>query len=168
MKNKLVGGLTAISIAIAVLTPFEGRFNKGYADPVGIPTGGVGHTGADVVVGRVYSDATVDEWLVGDATKANEIVRRCTPAKVLEGSPKREGALTSFAFNVGAGGKGIKDGYCILRSGAEPRHIRLFKAGDIRGGCTALLAWTKAKGRVLRGLKRRRIAEVNLCVAELT
>ena len=41
-------------------------------------------------------------------------------------------------------------------------------AGDLRGACEALMLWTRAGGREVRGLVNRRTAERKLCLEGLS
>jgi lysozyme len=59
-------------------------------------------------------------------------------------------ALVSFAFNVGLGN--------LQRSSIRMRHNR----GDYEGAAEAFMMWTKAAGKVLPGLVKRRTDERNL------
>ncbi|WP_421907275.1 lysozyme [Mameliella sp.] len=67
-------------------------------------------------------------------------------------TPERDGAFTSFAYNVGVGGAG--------RSTATRR----LNVGDVSGACEAIGWWNKAGGRVIRGLVNRRADETRLCM----
>jgi lysozyme len=64
-------------------------------------------------------------------------------------------ALVSFAFNVGLGN--------LQRSSIRMRYNR----GDIEGAADAFLMWTKAAGRVLPGLVKRRQDERAMFLARL-
>jgi lysozyme len=59
--------------------------------------------------------------------------------------------LTDAAYNVGS--------HAICKSTA----VRKFNAGDHGGGCDALAAFNKASGQVIKGLVRRRSAEIDAC-----
>jgi GH24 family phage-related lysozyme (muramidase) len=59
-------------------------------------------------------------------------------------------ALVSFSFNVGLGN--------LQRSTIRMKHNR----GDFEGAAEAFMAWTKAGGRELPGLVKRRTDERNL------
>ena len=61
----------------------------------------------------------------------------------------------SFAFNVGLGN--------LQRSSIRMRYNR----GDIEGAADAFLMWTKAAGRVLPGLVKRRQDERAMFLAHL-
>ena len=157
-----------ILLAAVVVEPFEGDKAVGYRDPVGIPTAGRGHTGADVAVGRFYDQATRDGWLWGDLTSHAKIVERCAPPNI---NKYQAAAFTSFAFNTGAGRKAKgrdrgKDGFCTLKNGQMPTFLKKAWAGDWTGACNGMLAWDKAGGKRLRGLTRRRHAERDLCMTE--
>lgn len=153
----------AIALVIGLVTHFEGDRPVGYKDPVGIPTAGVGHTGKDVVVGKFYSDAIREGWLKEDLASAGLTVESCAPQEI---DIYWRAAFISFAFNVGHGKKGVKDGFCVLKSGKQPSHLRYAFAGDKKRSCNALMSWIRAGGVVLNGLKRRRTAECNLCMTD--
>ena len=163
IKKLTIASLAAISICIPFVVNFEGDESVGYADPVGIPTAGVGHTGPDVIIGKWYDEATRQGWLKNDLAEAAAIVERCAPSTI---DVYQRAAFVSFAYNVGAGKKGVKDGFCVLKNGNTPTHIKRARAKDKAGACKALLSWTKAGGKVLPGLVKRRKAEYELCMTE--
>ena len=68
VNTKTVSGFAALVLALAapVVAYFEGYVPTTYADPIGIPTICYGHTGADVVAGRVASRAECETLLHGD------------------------------------------------------------------------------------------------------
>lgn len=163
-KKLTIASLAAISLCMPFVVQFEGDKAVGYADPVGIPTAGVGHTGPDVIIGKWYDEATRKGWLQEDLSDAATTVERCAPATI---DVYQRAAFVSFAYNVGPGKKGVKDGFCTLKSGKTPTHIRRARVGDKAGSCKALLSWTKAGGKVLPGLVTRRKAEYALCMKEV-
>jgi lysozyme len=84
----------------------------------------------------------VDAILSQDLARFERGVARLCPA-----STSHQGqfdALVSFAFNVGLGN--------LQRSSIRMRYNR----GDIEGAADAFLMWTKAAGKVLPGLVKRR------------
>lgn len=149
--------------ALVIVPQFEGTVLKTYKDPVGIPTACTGHTGREVSMGQVYTPEQCEMLLALDLVEHNRVVDSCVTVPL---NPNQRSALVSFAFNVGPGGKGIKDGFCRLRSGSQPTFLRLLNAGQYDEACAALKAWNKAGGKVLRGLTLRREAEYNLCIKE--
>ena len=90
---------------------------------------------------RTLSMSEVDEILTKDLVSFESGVRRLCPDGLTAG---RLGALTSFALNVGLGN--------LQRSTLRMKHNR----GDYEGAAEAFLDWTKAGGKVLKGLVSRR------------
>jgi lysozyme len=91
---------------------------------------------------RQLSMGEVDAILAQDLAKFERGVARLCPAA--SNSQSQFDALVSFAFNVGLGN--------LQRSSIRMRYNR----GDIEGAADAFLMWTKAAGRVLPGLVKRR------------
>jgi len=149
----LIGG-TGAALLLGTLTTFEGKKNVGYRDIAGIPTACMGDT-RDVVVGKFYSDAECQARLERQAAAHVGEVLRCTPR--IAGNQLV--AAGSLAYNIGGAA------YC------RSTVARRFNAGDLRGGCDAMLAWDKARvGGVVRpvkGLTTRRQAERAICLKGL-
>jgi lysozyme len=155
--------VAAIAAAAAVVTawepaPGDARL-KAYRDFGGVWTICDGHT-KGVRPGMVATHAQCDQWRDEDLREANQIVDRCIDAP----NAHQRAALISFAFNVGPGREGVKDGLCMLKSGREPYIRRMANAGRWQEACDGLLAWTKAAGIELRGLVKRRQQERALCL----
>ncbi len=163
-KTKLAASITAIALCASLVVLHEGDEPVGYRDAVGVATAGSGHTGSDVVIGKWYDEATRQGWLKGDLEEAAATVERCAPDTI---DVYQRAAFVSLAFNVGPGKKGHKDGFCVLKSGKIPTHIKKARLGDKVGSCNALLAWDKAGGKTLKGLVRRRKAEHELCMRNI-
>ena len=138
----------AIALAAPLVARFEGKSNAPYWDPVKIRTVCYGHTGG--IEERRYSDAECDALFRDDLAVHSGGVLRCVPG--LGTRPEMLAAATSLAFNIGT------SRFC--RSTAARR----FNSGDHVGGCRALGAFVYAGGRKLKGLVRRRAAEVALCL----
>lgn len=149
----------------AIATPFIASWEGGrqrdgsavaYADRLahGLPTACEGITGNDqyghaIIVGHRYTAAECDEMLSRELRLRLPAVQRCLPANI---APQALGASLSLAYNIGT--------VRFCRSTAAIR----FRAGNYRGGCDALTAYTRASGRVITGLVRRRAAERALCL----
>lgn len=154
--------LAATAACIPIVKKYEGEYRTAYRDPVGILTICYGHTGPDVKEGMRATPAQCDAWLAADLTVAAKTVAGCFPdADKL--NPNQFGAFQSFTFNVGPGRKGVKDGFCVLKSGAEPSHLRKLKAGQYASACSDLQYWVTASGKRLNGLVVRRQSEIQLC-----
>ena len=90
---------------------------------------------------RIWTQEEVDRLLEEDLERFTRgVIRLCG----YDLSPGQLGALTSFAFNAGLG--------ALQRSSIRQRHLR----GDYEGAAEAFMMWTKAGGRELPGLVKRR------------
>jgi lysozyme len=151
-KIAVGGGIgAAVTLAIALIAPWEGKRNDPYRDIVGVWTVCYGETRVPM---RRYSDAEC----IAMKRRAIEhdfapAVFRCVPA--LRDRPNQAAASISLAYNIGTAG------FC--RSTAAKR----FNAGDWRGGCQAIARFNMAGGKLVRGLVNRRAAEVKLCMEGL-
>ena len=89
---------------------------------------------------RIWSDKEINELLEQDLARFARGVDRLCPIT----TPGQRDALISFAFNVGLGN--------LQRSTIRMKHNR----GDYAEASEAFMMWTKAGGRVLNGLVKRR------------
>ena len=96
---------------------------------------------------RTLTMAEVDQLLAEDLRRFEAGVLRLCPSGL---NQHRFDALVSFSFNVGLGN--------LQRSTIRMRHNR----GEFNGAADAFMMWTKAGGRVLAGLVKRRQDEKNL------
>lgn len=151
-KGKLatvVGSASAAALLITMVALFEGKSNDPYQDIVGVWTVCYGETQGPM---RRFTDAECEQKL------ANALVRYALPVQQcadLKGRPNQLVAASSLAYNIGT------SAFC--RSTAA----RKFKAGDLKGGCAAMLRWNMAGGKVVRGLTIRRQKEYNICMTGL-
>jgi lysozyme len=155
MNETLKRRALAAVLATAVAVPAEGLRRVAYYDPPGILTVCRGHTGPDVVKGKVYSLAECDAFMTKDMAKAVAQVDACVP-----GLPVHVlAAFSDAAFNLGP---------TIACDTNKSTAARLLKAGDIAGACNQLPRWDKAKVMgamvTLPGLTTRRAKEQHLCL----
>jgi lysozyme len=161
-RTRLTAGLLAA--AVAIIGAYEGLRHRAYLDPIGIPTICYGHT-AGVQLSQAKSTEECEGLLGEEILAANGIVDRCITVPLTDGQRL---ALVSFAFNVGPGRAGVKDGLCTLKSGRQPQIRQRFNRGDYAGGCRALTeGWMTARGVRLPGLVRRRNEERAYCEGRL-
>jgi lysozyme len=122
----------------------------------------IGHTGPDIVPGKTYSKAECQALFESDmATVVDGPLSQCLhPPKPL--SPEVVVAIRDFTFNVG----GAK--------ACNSELMRRINAGDTAGACDQFQRWLKAGGKVIYGLKVRRmigvpdrLSEADLCRAGL-
>lgn len=123
---------------------WEGCRLEPYADAVGVPTIGFGHTGEDVSLAMdPISQEQADQLLEADLQKFEASVGDLCP----ECSQQQFDALVSFSYNLGAG--------ALERSTLRTLHNQ----GDYAGAAQEFLKWNRAGGQVLAGLTRRRMGE---------
>ena len=166
-NKKLVAlvGTIAAGILYTVTPQFEGTPKVGYLDPVGIPTACTGHTGPDVVVGKIYTPQQCADLFDTDMVRHASGVLICTPQ--LKGRPYQLAAASDFAFNKGV------NAYCNSSIAAY------FRKGDWHNGCRAINQkpngqpqWvfaTDKQGRkvMLPGLVKRAAAIRKICETDL-
>lgn len=153
--------------AIKMLKHHEGVRVRPYRCPALLWTVGVGHVIDQSHIGvkfderknlpippgwdRSLSMQEVDQLLADDLAKFERGVLRMCPSGL---NQSRFDALVSFAFNVGLGN--------LQRSSIRMRHNR----GDYEGAAQAFMMWTKAAGKTLPGLVKRRQDERDLYLSE--
>lgn len=145
-------GLQTSATSLELVTDFEGCRLDAYKCPGDVWTSGVGHT-VTAEPGQVLSHEQVAENLVSDVADAERIVNRYVQVPLSQG---QFDALVSFTFNVGEGN---------FRSSTL---LRKLNAGDYAGACHQLPRWVYSGGERLAGLKRRRLAERDLCLEGVT
>jgi len=155
--------------AIQMLKHHEGVRMRPYQCPALIWSVGVGHVIDPSHAAVKYEDRKnlpipagwdrsltmdeVDAILAQDLARFERGVARLCPAAL--GHQGQFDALVSFSFNVGLG--------ALQRSSIRMRYNR----GDIEGAADAFLMWTKAAGKVLPGLVKRRQDERAMFLAHL-
>jgi lysozyme len=150
--------------ALEMIKHHEGVRFKPYLCPAQLWTVGVGHVlypeQAKLPVAersqfalrqediRVWTASEVDNLLAQDLARFERGVARYCPSAI--SNQGQFDALVSFSFNVGLGN--------LQRSGLRMKHNR----GDIEDAAKEFMKWTKAGGRVLPGLVKRRNDERSL------
>jgi lysozyme len=105
---------------------------------------GYGHTGPDVHIGLVWTQAQADAALLADMQKAEANVRAHVHIDL---TLEQFTALCDFAFNIGCA---AFDTSTLLEK---------LNAGDLAGAIAEFARWNKAGGVVLNGLIKRRDGE---------
>ena len=153
--------------ALEMIAHHEGTRLKPYRCPAGLHTIGVGHVlypeqGKMKMEDRLaypirpednrrFSQEEVDGILAKDLERfVTGVLRYCPTAGSRQGWMD---ALVSFAFNVGLG--------TLQRSTLRQKHNR----GDYAGAADEFLKYTKAGGKVLKGLVNRRNDERALYIS---
>ncbi|BBZ94342.1 hypothetical protein BRDID11004_47550 [Bradyrhizobium diazoefficiens] len=126
-------------------------------DPSNVITWCYGRTNYDdssVAAGTRFSKEDCKQELIDDlVNRYGPPIQACIPQFVTYG-PHRQAALVSAGYNLGAGR--------ICNSSVGQR----LRAGDVKGGCAALLAYVYGNGVKLPGLVKRRQAEYEMCERE--
>lgn len=150
-----VAGSGAIAIASMLITGptgndgLEGVRYRPYQDVVGVWTVCYGHTGADIILDKVYTKAECDDLLNKDLAK---VARQVNPLIKISVPDTTLGAIYSFVYNVGAG------------AFAKSTLLKMLNAGDITGACEQLRRWIYAGKQQWKGLITRREIEREVCL----
>jgi lysozyme len=137
--------MNALDLLVSLLKKFEGLRLVAYQDIVGVWTIGYGET-----LGVKEGDVWTLEWANTQLkTRAGYFLaatlNKC-PQLLLE-SPERQAACASLAYNIGVGAFGASS-VC-----------RKTKRCDYAGAADSFLLWTKAGGKSISGLVKRRKLE---------
>ena len=132
---------------IALIKEYEGLRLSAYLCPAGIPTIGYGST-KGVKMGETITEKEAESLLIADIER---ICEPCLEVNVdVDLTQGQYDALSSFIFNLGCGAfKGST--LC-----------KLLNAGNYDGAAKQFGRWTKANGKELPGLVKRRAAETAL------
>jgi lysozyme len=147
----VVAATAAVAIALPIIKQWEGRSLVAYTDIVGVWTICDGET-RGVRPGDTVTAEQCDRMTEAAVAEYEAAIRPCLPEVMPH---KTRAAFVVTAYNIGV------DGFC------KSTMARKARAGDLRGACEALMMWTKAKGKVVRGLVNRRTAERKLCLEGL-
>lgn len=126
-----------------LIKSFEGLRLSAYKDVVGVVTIGYGTT-SGVKMGDTITKERAEELLRDDVKRFEDQVLRLVKVPLTQG---QFDALVSFTYNLGAANLG------------NSTLLRLLNAGDYKGAAAQFDRWTKAGGKELPGLVKRRAAE---------
>lgn len=135
-----------------LIQPSESCRLKAYPDPGtgGAPwTIGWGHTGPEVKKGLVWTQKQADDQLHIDAMFALTEALRLSPS-LLDESPEKQAAIADFIYNCGLGNYQTS----TLK--------KVVDKDNYVGARAQIIKWTKAAGKVLKGLIIRRNKESEL------
>ena len=152
------GAIGATAAALAGIAGYEGYRERSYDDGVGVQTVGFGTTrmpdGRPVQKGDRLDPVRAVIALQSDADRyARELAACIGDVPLTKGEWE---AYVSWAYNVGTG--------AACRSTLVKKLKQ--QPPDYEGACRELLKWTKAGGRELPGLVKRRQAEYRQCMGE--
>jgi len=136
--------------AYSLIRQSEGLRLTAYRCPAGVWTVGYGHT-SGVTEGMTVSVEQAEEFLRQDIDAAESIIN----AECLDLRQCQFDALVSFVFNVGGGN--FRKSTLLMKIRVNP---------DDNSIMDEFLRWVYAKGKVLPGLQKRRLAEMKLYFSE--
>ncbi|CAK0765332.1 lysozyme [Gammaproteobacteria bacterium] len=142
--------LRTSQVGIDLVKGYEGLRLRVYRDAAGLSTIGYGHL---IKPGENFSGGIsakkAELMLVNDLLATEDSVKKWVNVALTQG---QFDALVSFVFNVGAG------------SFKKSTLLRKLNAGDVAGAAEEFGKWDKADGKVAEGLRRRRVAEMEVFV----
>lgn len=151
-------GASLMAIVMTTIVPqiqtLEGTRSQAYRDIGGVLTVCSGHTGPDVVVGKVYNPSQCAALTSEDASKASVGVLKVSPQLIYH--PLVLASAVSFSYNVG------------VTTYAKSSVASNFNSGNYVAGCSALLKYTLVDGKFNQGVANRRQQEYIICMASLT
>ena len=133
---------------IDLIKEFEGFSERVYLCPGGVYTIGYGHT-RGVQIGDSCTREQAEEYLKDDLRVAEEVVLALVSVPL---SQNQFDALVSLVYNIGSGN--FYD--------STIRRVINANGGDMEEYRRAWMMWKKSRGKVLKGLVRRREAEYKL------
>lgn len=156
LRKKLIaaaggGAMFIATVFLGGKDGVEGRAYEPYKDVAGVWTVCDGHTGTDIIKGKIYTDRECDRLLWNDLQPVKKSVDSLV--KVPLGEYQRA-ALYSFTYNVGSS------------AFSKSTLLKRLNSGDVDGACEELRRWVYAGGMKWRGLMNRRDMERSLCLAE--
>lgn len=150
--------ITVAAVTAAGIAAHEGFRAKAYDDGAGVQTLGFGSTrhldGTPVKPGDTVTPERAVLMLAREADAIWRQAAACIGEVPL--FPHEAAAFQSLAYNIGAGA------FC------RSTLVKKLKETppDYAGACREILKWTRAGGRELRGLVKRRQAEYRQCMGE--
>lgn len=159
IRSRTAAALIAVSaLTVSGIAVHEGYRGRAYDDGAGVQTVGFGSTrhedGRPVARGDTVTPERAVLMLARDATRIWREAAACIGEVPLTAG--EAAAYQSLAYNIGAAA------FCrstlVKRLRQDPP--------DYAGACREILRWTRAGGRELAGLVKRREAEYRRCMGE--
>lgn len=136
----------------SLIEKFEGVKLNAYRCPSGIPTIGIGSTyyenGRSVKMGDVISLGRANQLY---DFNINQIEKQLKNLVKVELTKNQKSALTSFLYNVGYGN--FEKSKLLEMINNDPNDFRIQHE---------FMKWTTSRGRPMKGLRKRRIEELEL------
>lgn len=130
---------------IALIKRFEGCKLYAYRDSVGVLTIGYGHT-RGVKAGMAITQAQAEQFLKEDLKPIESLLNNMH----INFAQNQYDALCSWIFNLGAG-----------KFNSSTMKKRIVEGSNDTAITDEMIRWTRAGGKILSGLVRRRADEAN-------
>ncbi len=148
-----------IKVAIDLIKAFEGWASRAYDDPAGYCTIGYGHLIAkakcsEIQLGQFSGVLSKDDGtklMLSDTVPARAAIERLVQSEL---SKEQFGALTSFVYNVG------------VTNFSRSTLLKTLNNQEFDVAGRELRKWTRANGKILKGLVVRRNCEASLFKGE--
>lgn len=149
---KRLTGATA-ALAVTLIGGYEGYSAVAYKDIIGVWTACYGET-RGIRAGMRFTKPECDALFLLGLNEFGAKIEACVPSLADERRtpPTRYVAHLSLAYNIGVGA------YCASSI------ARLQNAGKTVDACNAFAKYTRAAGRIIRGLVLRRADEREYCL----
>ena len=142
-------GLGALILALPIVAYFEGFVPTTYIDPVGIPTVCYGETDKTITMQERFSKEECYVLLGASLQKHATEVSKCVKVPLRD---HQAAAILSWSYNIG------------FNAACNSTLVSKLNAGEPPGvWCPELSRWVFAGGKKLKGLERRREAELKMC-----
>jgi lysozyme len=160
MKRMPAHLLVVSALAVSGIVLYEGYSSRAYDDGVGVQTIGFGSTRHEDGTPVKQGDTVTPQRAVVMLAKGADLRWREAAACIGDVPiyQHEADAYASLAYNIGA------PAFC--RSTIVKRLKQ--NPPDYAGACREILRWTRAGGRELPGLVKRRRAEYQMCKGEAT
>lgn len=145
----MIATIVLSATAFTGILTYESFRPEVYNDGVGVHTLGFGTT-EGVKPGDTITLEKALERALSDVTKFEGAIKRCVKVPL---SQNEYDAYVSLAYNIGT------TAFC------NSTLVKKLNSGDYAGACAEISRWNKAKGKVLKGLTKRRAYERALCEA---
>ena len=143
--------LVVSSVAVGMITQYEGFKSDAYVDMAGIPTIGYGST-KDVKIGDRINEKGARSRLIKEVgDEYGKGVKDCVKVPLHQ---SEYDAYVSLSYNIGV------NAFC------KSTLVKKVNKEDYSGACKEILRWNKIKGKVVKGLDNRRKGEYNMCILE--
>ena len=148
IRRTLVGALVLSAAGFVGITQWESFRSLAYDDGVGVFTYGFGTTESVKSGDKITVEKALKRAL-SDVSKFEGALKKCVKVPLTQ---NEYDAYVSLAYNIGP------TAFC------NSTLVVKLNNSDYPGACREILRWTKARGKELRGLVKRRQSEYALCV----